>query len=120
HGRLSDINGSFGRASGGMARSCRRPCNGLTAMSGGFNVAATADRYSAERVIEPLSVKLLLSHGFVGLALAGTLVIGGAGNRGEIVEIRTQSLAPGPDRGRVPPFGKAFGAAGSGIESGAA
>src|SRR5438477_9345443 len=109
-----------GRATAAATRSCRRPRDRLAAMRGGFQATVAAYRYFAERVIKPLPVKLLLPRGFLGLTLAGTLVIGSAGNRGEIVEIGAQGLATPAHRCRVPPLGKGLGAAGSGIEGGPA
>ena len=56
-------------------------------MRGGFQASIAADRQFPEGILEPLSVTLLLSRGFFGLTLAVILLIGGAGDRGEIIEI---------------------------------
>src|SRR5207302_1349117 len=48
--------------------------------------------------------------------LASDLLIGGAGNRGKIVEIGPQRLASTSDRRRVPPLGKSLRTAGRAIE----
>ena len=62
----------------------------------------------------------LLPRRRFGLALAGDLPIGGPGDRGEIVEVGPQCLAPTSDRRRVPPLGKSLRPAGGGVEGGPA
>src|SRR5437879_8849656 len=77
-----------GRATARATRSCKRPCHRLSAVCGRFDAAIAAYGYFAEGIVEPLPVEPLLLHRFFGLTLAGHLVIGDAGNRGEIIEIR--------------------------------
>ena len=58
-----------------------------------IEAAIAAYRELAERIIEQFRVGLVLPRRALGLAFACHLVIGGAGDRGEIVEIGPQRLA---------------------------
>src|SRR5438067_3353543 len=84
----------------GAARSCRRPRDRLPSLSGGFEAAIAADRQFAEGILEQLPVALLLPRRCLGLPFAGDLVIGGARDRGEIVEVGAQRLPAASDRSR--------------------
>src|SRR5690242_16255326 len=74
--------------------SCPRTHDRISTVRCGFDGAIAADRQFAERIAEQLLITLLLPSCPFGLPLASDFVIGGASDRGEIVEIRSQDLAP--------------------------
>src|SRR5438067_1915046 len=82
---------------------------GLAPCAAGFRLPLPRIGNLPKRCSSSSVVALLLPR---HLPLADDLPAGGTGDRGEIVKITPQGLAPGPDRGAIPPFGKAFGAAG--------
>jgi len=79
-----------------VAPSYRRPSDRLARGRAGLECHCRGSAFS-EGIVEALSVTLLLSCGFLRLTLASHVLIGGACDRGEIIEIRAQALAPRSD-----------------------